>query len=163
MTATVVAPEKMFHGEMTVRIGTWHEREARTVNRCPSYYAADHETLQTVPGDYPLNLRIVGGYTVPMPYWLLVSVPADRTDGRLYSGFGGVNFASTELPRERTTYTVQMYAYQLAELVAAGKVTVDAPFAGLVDDRIEWARGFDDYAAIRALATPSAGRAGEGC
>lgn len=117
----------------TVTIGTWLEPEARTIDRCPSYYAADTETLRIVPGKYPLRVTFETGYTVPMPYWLLATVDTVRESGRLYSGFGGVNFASTELaPGEPVRHTFQCYAYQLEELVAKGHVVVDPRFGWLV-------------------------------
>lgn len=121
-----------------VRIGTWIEKESREINRCPSYYAADHETLKTVAGEYPAELEFVGGYTVPMPYWLLVGIPADRIDGRLYSGFAGVNFASTELPKKRVTYHLQSYHYQIPELVEQGWLKLDPAFEWLLVKHYAW-------------------------
>ena len=120
-----------------VRIGTWHEK-SREITRCPSYYAADHETLQTTAGDYPLELMFQNGYNIPMPYWLLVNIPSIRIDGALYSGFGGVNYARNELPKgESVLYHVQTYDYLLKDLVAKGTVTLNPGFEWLLLKRSE--------------------------
>lgn len=116
-------------------IGTWVEAEPRTITSCPSYYAADSETIRTKPGRYELRLVFVGGYTVPMPYWLVAGIAADRIDGRLYSGFGGVNYASTELPKEPTTYHLQTYSFHLDELVSGGRVELLPGFEWLLTER----------------------------
>lgn len=122
----------------TIKVGTWHERAAREVTRCPSYYAADTETLRTVPGDYPVRIAFVGGYMVPMPYWLLVGIDAERVDGRLYSGFGGVNFASTELPKgEAVRYTIQGYDYELGKMVEDGHITLEPGFEWMLGGAYE--------------------------
>jgi hypothetical protein len=132
---------------MRVQIGFWIERESRDERRCPSYYAADWEILRTKPGRYPLILDVVGGYMCPMPYWLLVAVDADRIDGCLYSGFGGHNFASTELAKEPKPLHVQMYDYQLTELVVSGTAEVFPEWTELLGDRmafaqtLEWGKG----------------------
>ena len=107
----------------TILIGTWREREPREFEHCPSYYAADHERLRIQPGEYPLRLQFHGGYTVPMPYWLLTTIDTVRVSGALYSGFGGVNYGKTELPAgEAVRYTIQLYVSALRELVATGIV-----------------------------------------
>jgi hypothetical protein len=119
-----------------VLIGTWHEAESRDIRRCPSYYAADFETLRTQPGDFELRLTFQGGYLVPMPQWLLVSIDAERIDGALYSGFGGLNFASTPLPvGERVVYHEQMYVYQLRNLVERDRVTLRPGFEWVLCDK----------------------------
>lgn len=118
---------------ITVKIGTWHETGERQITRCPSYYAADTETLALKPGDYDARLSFEGGYTIPMPYWLLIGIDAERVEGRLYSGFGGCNFSSTDLPKgERVTYTVQKYSYQIADAVNAGRLTLAPGFEWLM-------------------------------
>lgn len=116
-----------YHGQHDIEVGHWIVGEGETVDRCPSYYAADHERLALTPGRYPVRLRFVGGYTIPMPYWLLVGIDATRVSGALYSGCGGRNFARTDLPAgEAVSYAVQAYAYQLADLVKAGRVELHA-------------------------------------
>lgn len=123
----------------TVVIGTWHEPEAREFSRCPSYYAADTETLRVEPGDYQARVTFEGGYNVPMPYWLLVGIECTRVSGRLYSGFGGVNFGSTELKAgELVRYCSQMYSYQIPELVKSGKLTLDPKFEWLMTSPGAW-------------------------
>jgi len=123
----------------TVIVGTWHEREARDITHCPSYYAADSETLRTVPGEYPVRLTFEGGYLVPMPYWLLIGINTTRVDGRLYSGFGGLNVSSTELPKgEAVRHTIQTYAYNVANLVARGDLTLAPGFEWLLEERAQW-------------------------
>lgn len=135
-----------------VIIGTWHE-VSREITRCPSYYAADTETLLTIPGDYPVVLTFEGGYTVPMPYWVLVGIPTTRISGRLYSGFGGVNFASTPLKEgEAVTYTIQTYAYLLGKLVEEGRVTLRPGFDWLLSE-VPWRHDAAPHTwdAVRAL------------
>lgn len=122
---------------MTLTIGKWIE-ESRDITHCPSYYAADHETIRTKAGEYPVNLKFVGGYLVPMPYWLTIGIAGDRISGALYSGFGGVNYSKTDLPLEPTTYCLQLYSYGLPELVASGKVTLDAGFEWLAENKSAW-------------------------
>lgn len=115
-----------------VVIGMWIESEAREISHCPSYYAADHETLAIKPGYYPARLIFQGGYNIPMPYWLMVTLESERIEGRLYSGFGGNNFASTELPKgEAVRHSLQMYQYQIREYVAAGKLILSSGFEWL--------------------------------
>lgn len=120
----------------TIEVGTWHETAAREITRCPSYYAADTETLRTEPGDYPVRVTLEGGYRTPMPYWVLVGIDAERVDGRLYSGFGGVNYASTELPKgEKVQHTIQTYLFDLRRLAAEGKVTVKPEYRWILDEK----------------------------
>lgn len=106
----------------------WVEAEARDVTRCPSYYAADWETLRTRPGTYPMRLTTIDGRDCPAgdqwPYYLTTEIPADRIAGKLYSGFAGNNFASTDLPLEPTTLRPRIYAYHLGELLERGQVIV---------------------------------------
>jgi hypothetical protein len=138
--------------EVRHRVGTWHERASRELQRCPSYYAADWEKLQTIAGDYDATVMWVGGYTVPMPQWLLVSVPSTRLDGALYSGFGGLNFASTPLEKgERVNYHIQAGAYQIKECVAEGLLTLEPRWAFLTNERA-WEGGPRDWAELAALA-----------
>lgn len=118
----------------TITIGKWIERESRDVTQCPSHYAADHETLRTKPAEYDARLRFEGGYTVPMPYWLLVTVEADRIDGRMYSGFGGRNFASEALPKEPRPLLIQMYHYHIPQLVNDGRLRLNPGFEWLLTD-----------------------------
>lgn len=135
---------------MNVKIGTWHE-EGREITRCPGYYAADSETLKTIPGDVDAFVDYVGGYNVPMPYWLVVSIPATRLRGTLYSGFGGVNFASTELKKgEAITYGMQGYRYHIKQWVAAGRLTLDERFSFLMDEK-PWDRGLQTWDELKAL------------
>lgn len=117
----------------TIEIGTWNEPAAREFSHCPSYYAADTETLTVKPGHYPARLTFEGGYTIPMPYWLLIGIDCERVSGRLYSGFGGNNFAHTELPKgEAVRHTIQMYQYQIADCVANGRLTLHPGFEWLL-------------------------------
>jgi hypothetical protein len=117
-----------------IEIGTWHEREARELTRCPSYYAADHETVVTKPGDYPVRVTFEGGYLVPMPYWLVGAIPAVRKSGALYSGFGGNNFASTKLPAgEEVSWSIQSYVYEISKFVEDGRLTLKPGFEWLLE------------------------------
>lgn len=130
---------------VAVEIGTFHQREAEQVRRCPSHYAADWEVLEREPGDYPVRITFEGGYLIPMPTWVLVGIPATRVDGATYSGFGGVNFASRELSKgERVTDTIQTYPFTLKGMIEAGKLTLKPEFAWLLEDHTSGPRTWDE-------------------
>src|SRR5574343_278307 len=139
---------------MIIQVGQWVERESRTITHCPSYYAADHETLETIPGSYPLRVNFIGGYLCPMPQFVLAAIASVRKSGALYSGCGGVNYSKMELPAgEQLDYHMQSYMYVLRDLIAAGKVELDPDLASLGIDH-----GFDapsapkTWAELQALA-----------
>lgn len=119
----------------TIRIGDWIEPTEREITRCPSYYAADYETLRVRPQRVPLLLQFGCGYTVPMPKWLLASVKSERLSGKLYSGCGGVNYSSRDLPAgEAVDYVHQLYSYELPRLIETGRVELlDGIDASVVD------------------------------
>ena len=118
--------------QVDVTVGMWHEKQVREIDHCPSYYAADFEVLQSIPGDYPLTVSFIGGYTVPMPNRASAPVATTRLRGALYSGMGGHNFASTALEvGEKKIYWEGMYVYNLARLVEAGLVTLKPEFQWL--------------------------------
>ena len=105
---------------LRVQVGWWiEESQQRTAH---TGYAADHIEHRTVSGRYPLMLEFVTGYSVPMPYWLIVKIDTNVVDGGYYSGFAGNNFAFTPAERKASTYHIQAYWYQLPELVACGQV-----------------------------------------
>jgi hypothetical protein len=115
-----------------LKVGTYHEREHREITRCPSYYAADWEKLETIPGEYWVTLSVEGGFTIPMPKWVLIRIDTTRLAGRLYSGFCGNNFAHTDLePGQNVGYCIQTYPYMLPKMIADGLVTLDPEFAWL--------------------------------
>ena len=103
-------------------IGEWVETESRELHHGISSYAADYEVLQTRPGRYPVTVSWLNG---DAPYWVHVSIDADRIAGGHYSGFGGVNFAFRELPKEPTAYRSQAYYYQLQKQVDSGLVELN--------------------------------------
>jgi hypothetical protein len=149
----LIAEARMYYGETSVVVGEWVEKVARDLTHCPSYYAADTETIRTRPGRYPASVIFTGGYLVPMPYWLVARIDGDRIAGRLYSGFGGHNFASRELPQEPAPWHVQTYVSAIPKLVAEGVLEIKPQFAGLVAEhraQIEWARQYepDDLRAL---------------
>lgn len=119
----------------------------REITRCPGYYAADWEKLQLKPGRYEIRVTVEGGYTCPMPYWLVAGIDARRVEGKTYSGFGGVNYSSRDLPVEDVTYNFQTYAYHLQKLVDEGMVELLPGFELLAEDKIafgkslEWGKG----------------------
>lgn len=126
--------------ERRIKIGVWTEIESREIRQSASSYAADWEVLKTRPGEYDVLLTLQGGYTIPMPYWILVSINADRIDGRSYSGYAGLNFSSRELPKEPKPLFIQSYAYLLERMVASGTVRLDPEFEDLPKDHIQWAK-----------------------
>ena len=103
-------------------IGAWVEAESRELHHGISSYAADYEVLQTRPGRYPVTVSCLNG---DAPYWVHVSIDADRIAGGHYSGFGGVNFAFRELPKEPAPYRSQAYYYQLQKQVDSGLVELN--------------------------------------
>jgi hypothetical protein len=145
--------------EPRIIIGHYVVTEPKEFQHCPSYYAADYEILRLVPGKYEMTVMFVGGYTCPMPYWLLASVDATRVEGALYSGFGGVNFSKTVLPAgESVQYGIQMNSHSLKNLIAEGRfepLPERAEFvAALAEKGSEFARTltWDD---VEAMAIPS--------
>lgn len=118
---------------MTIKIGTWHEKESRDVVQHTSY-AADAIDIRTRPGDYDLNITFVAGYTIPMPMYLLAGIEAEVTGGGYYSGFGGVNHHFSPAKLGSTKENVQMYMYQLADLIDSGKASVDPEWEWLIYD-----------------------------
>jgi hypothetical protein len=70
-----------------------------------------------------------------MPYRLTTGIDANRIDGRLYSGYAGYNFASTELAKASTKLRLQLYSYHLGHLVETGQVTLDARREWLLTDK----------------------------
>lgn len=115
-------------------IGEWIEA-ARDVRQCPSYYAADWETLRTKAGRYPVSVRGYGSGEWNGRDWpqsLSVKIDADRIAGTLYSGFAGLNFASSDLPLEPKPLFVSPYAYALPELIDQGSIELSAEGAELM-------------------------------
>jgi hypothetical protein len=110
---------------MIVLIGMWHEPEAREfTDHSPTYYAADWDQHRVVPGNYPVYLKFEGGYTIPMPYWTLVTIDTIRIDGARYSGFGGVNFACSTPELGPSQYHIQGYRDMAKGCMEAGKMTL---------------------------------------
>ena len=108
--------------DVKVVIGHWVEKAPRKLSRCPGYYAADWEEHVTKPGRYPLVMVFVGGYTCPMPYWIVTGIDSEIVDGQTYSGFGGLNFASKEARKGPSRYPVQTYGYLLPDMIKEGCV-----------------------------------------
>lgn len=121
---------------MQIKIGVWHENKPQEITQHTSY-AADYINHQTRIGDYDVMLDFIGGYLIPMPYWLLVTLDTDIIGGELFSGFGGVNFASTKVKLEKSKYTLQMYDYYIPELVKEGKLTLSTKW--------EWLNNTTEY------------------
>jgi hypothetical protein len=115
-----------------VQIGWWIEKEARKVTNHTSY-AADHIEKVTKPGRYPLHLTFETGYTIPMPYWVLCKIDAETVGGGYYSGFAGNNFRFDPAQLGPSGTHVQMYAYQLPDLLDAGTVEIFPQWMPLVD------------------------------
>lgn len=117
----------------TLHVGTWHE-VSRDIDNNPSYYAADWERLQSITGDYPVNVTFHSrfAYNRPIPEWALVAIDTTRVDGYLYSGIAGRIVGSTELPKgEAKRYVSQTYPFHLPALVKIGRVTLKPEFAWL--------------------------------
>lgn len=153
-----------------IAIGFWHEREPRERTECPSYYAADYETLRTFPGDFEVHLTFAHGYTVPMPRLQPIRIDAERIAGRVYSGFCGVNFASEPLPLgERVVYLQGIDTVDLPVLITRGIVTLQPQFEWLVASPTPWNQPsapqtweavHDLYRAYRSSSTCLASQAG---
>ena len=122
-------------------IGLWIERESREVQCSPSSYAADWEILKTRPGRYPVKLRFSTGYQIPMPDTLHFGIEADRIAGKTYSGMGGVNYASSDLPLVPKKLSRSPYIHSLHSIVSAGDIELFPMFA----DIMEYTREFEHY------------------
>lgn len=110
-----------------------------------TYYAADHRTIRLTPGRYVVSMICEGGYTIPMPYWLVYGIDCEELENCCYSSFAGNNFAvDRRVNTGPSVYTVQQYAYQIATVGAAfGKFeplsNMPDPM-GLSVQHVEWAR-----------------------
>lgn len=104
-------------------IGYWIEKAPRELEAHTSF-AADWITHRTRPGRYPVYMTFEGGYTVPMPYWVLCGIDSDVTAGKTYSALGGNIFASRDVKREPSKYHVQTYTGALAEMIDNGTLEV---------------------------------------
>lgn len=87
-----------------------------------TYYAADHRTVQVLPGTYEVRLTKDGSPQV------LVTVDAEITNDTTYSGVGGVNYASTTREPHRGTKTFQMYDYSVADTLCKGTAFLGGEF-----------------------------------
>lgn len=127
-----------------MKIGIWRETESRRVYRTPGYYAADWEILETHPGHYDVYLLFSNGYTVPMPQSLHITIAAQRVDGRVYSGFGGLNHSSQALPPMFKPLIMRPYSYTLADYVRQGKILLYDRFTELAEgesrEHIAWVK-----------------------
>lgn len=123
-------------------IGYWIVSEPEERSFCPSYYAADWEQVELKPGKYPLVLTFVGGYTIPMPKTLRAKIDAKTVAGKLYSGFGGVNFASRDIAKGPTTYHFSAYGYQIHDLVKNGRAELLPEFEDILDHKypLSWVK-----------------------
>ena len=137
--------------DLTLVIGSFTEKVERVLTRCPGYYAADHETHRTTPGSYPLRLVFVGGYIHPMPYWLLISIDSNIIDGKTYSGFGGVNYSSRDIPSGPSRWPVQTYFFGLQDLIREGTVKLLPEFEWVLDDAAVRAMTWDGLRALKAV------------
>lgn len=121
---------------VTVEIGTYHQEDGQEITRCPSGYAADWEKLSLVGGDYPVRLTFEGGFTFPMPYWLLIGIDSVRIGGETFTGFAGNPHGSHSLPRgEEVRYTIQTYTYTAEGMVKEGRLTLKPEFEWLLTGR----------------------------
>lgn len=129
---------------LKIPIGVYHEREPREIIHNHTYYAADWRKLRTIPGDYPVTLGFdsgnahwfhegMRGLAIPVMHELSWAIDADVIDGKTYSGFGGLNFASTPVRQERTRYHVRPYLYDLHYYIDEGTVTLAPEFEWLVN------------------------------
>ena len=117
-----------------LKVGKWIEKESRRITRCPTYYAADYEVLETVQGEYELRVLFEGA--VPFPAWVVCDINANRIDGATFSGFGGCNFSSRDLPLEPVVYNLHDYGYRIRNYVADGQAVLDEDFAWLLSDNV---------------------------
>ncbi len=91
-------------------------------------YAADHRTYRVLPGAY--EIRLTGH---PGAEQVVVTVDVEVLNDTTYSGFGGVNYASTVRENFRATKTYQLYDYQAAEALTRGTAFLGG-FAQLAAD-----------------------------
>lgn len=125
-----------------LKVGTLIVHQSYIIDHCPSYYAADYESLEVQPGDYDLYLEFVAGYNFPMPYYFSARLKTVRISGTLYSGFGGVNFAKTDLESGvEVEYVKRWYNWQINDNVNES-VKFLSEFQDFIDSeaQMEWAR-----------------------
>lgn len=114
-----------------VQIG-WYVQEEQEVTQNPTTYAADWERVRLTPGRYPMMLEF--GRWSRWPQTLFVAVAGVRVDGAMYAGFAGVNYGSTPLKAGEPMKVYRTpYGYFLRQLVAEGKVILDAAWDDLLE------------------------------
>lgn len=107
---------------ISVPIGVHVVEQPYELQRCPSYYAADWERLEVQPGQYVVSIIFETGYITPCPHYLHAQFKTIRQAGRLYSGFGGVNYSYNELTKgEEVPYSWHPYEYSLKSCVESGR------------------------------------------
>lgn len=89
-------------------------------------YAADHRTYRVLPGEYEIRLT-------SDQQTVVVTVDVEVLNDTTYSGFGGVNFASTARENFRATKTYQLYDYEAAKALSQGTAFLGG-FAQLAAD-----------------------------
>jgi hypothetical protein len=119
-------------------IGTWIESEPRIITKSTAY-AADYIDHEVVPGEYPVYLE----YEITDAVWhsativrakeLVVKLPTNIVDGKLFSGFGGVNYGSRDVEQRPSEIVVRPYYYHARELVNDGTLVLDDEFWFLAD------------------------------
>lgn len=115
-----------------LKVGKWIEKDSRRIQRCPTYYAADYEVLETVPGEYELRVVFEGAW--PCPEWVVCNINSNRVAGATFSGFCGNNFASRDLPLEPVQYVLHDYSYRIRNYAADGNVVLDDRFLWLLSE-----------------------------
>jgi hypothetical protein len=138
---------------MEIKVGTFTVTAPFNRQRCPTYYAADWEELEVKPGVYPVYLQFKPGYNFPMPDALRIEFEATRVAGEIFSGFGGVNFSRSDLPRGES---VRFSEYRNAG--AADGIDIEEGFECFFPDPIDHMRNsgltWDELATMAAsLAT----------
>ena len=141
--------------DVAIFIGYLVEAKTRDERRCPGYYAADYEVHRTKPGKYPLRLLFSSGYTVPMPYWLLGAIDSEVVEGKTYSGFGGVNFSSRDLPSGPSKLHVQTSFNVLKDMIRDGSVELLPGMEWLLNDEAARARTWDEIRTMAAVGSGS--------
>ena len=119
-----------------IKIGTWIETE-RTLQR-GTEYAADYINHRTVPGEYDAFLTYEkvyhdGEWVAVSSKDIIVTIETNITDGKLFSGFGGVNYGHTDVQPGPSKITLNPYAYHARDMVAKGNLVLDPDFWWLAD------------------------------
>lgn len=124
---------------MQIKIGTLHVEEKSSWENHTSY-AADWRAYTQAVQDVPLYVSVEGGYTIPMPTWILAGWEITVTEEHLFSGYTGVISGERVVSEPYTAQKgLQTWPFCLSDM----NFTPDPSFPDselLAKQHVEWAR-----------------------